>query len=296
MEIRNLNTFIQAAESNSFTRAAKILGYTQSTVSFQIKQLEEEFGCTLFERINHRIILTDKGRLLLEYAENIMQATSELKESFTNDESPAGHVHIVTSDSICEMMMIRNYHDFFSEYPDIELEFSTANTNEMLDILDHNEADVIFTLDNHVYRQNYVIAKEEPVGLHFVTEASSPLAGKKDLSIYDMLKYPFMLTEKGMSYRKILDDKLAALSIELKPVLEIGRTDVLCCCIEGNNGISFLPDFVTRKAVEDGSLVYLDVKDFDLSIWKQLIYHKGKWLSKALTAFIEYVKVHEFPW
>ena len=64
MEIRNLMTFIRVAELCNFTRAAEALGYTQSTVSFQIKQLEDELGCLLFERINHTLLLTDKGREL----------------------------------------------------------------------------------------------------------------------------------------------------------------------------------------------------------------------------------------
>ena len=69
MEIRNLITFVQVAELNSFTKAAKALGYSQSTVSFQIKQLETELNCMLFERINHTISLTEKGREVLAYAQ-----------------------------------------------------------------------------------------------------------------------------------------------------------------------------------------------------------------------------------
>ena len=68
MEIRNLMSFIQVAELNSFTKAADVLGYSQSTVSFQIKQLETELDCLLFERINHTITLTERGKELLSYA------------------------------------------------------------------------------------------------------------------------------------------------------------------------------------------------------------------------------------
>ena len=61
MDIKNLNTFILVAEMNSFSKAAVKLGYSQSTVSFQIKQLEQEFNSQLFERINHTVALTEKG-------------------------------------------------------------------------------------------------------------------------------------------------------------------------------------------------------------------------------------------
>ena len=58
--------------------------------------------------------------------------------------------------------------------------------------------------------------------------------------------------------------------------------------------ISFLPDFVTKAKVESGELCYLDICDMDIDIWKQLIYHKNKWMSKALKTFIRYVKKFEF--
>ena len=80
MEIRNLITFVYVAELNSFTKAAKALDYSQSTVSFQIKQLENELDCLLFERINHKISLTDKGEGLLAFARKIRYLTDEFNQ------------------------------------------------------------------------------------------------------------------------------------------------------------------------------------------------------------------------
>lgn len=294
MEIRNLISFVHVAELNSFTKAAKLLGYSQSTISFQIKQLETELNCMLFERINHTVSLTEKGRELLSYAQQISNLTEEFKQSLSDSRELSGHVHIVTPDSICEMMMSANYDDFYRNYPHIALKFSTADTDDMFRILDHNEADVIFTLDSHVYQKDYVIAKEERISTHFVVGADFPLAGKKNLSVKDIVEYPFLLTEKRMGYRRVFDDVLAKRSLEIQPVLEIGRTDLITASLEKGLGISFLPEFVTSKKVSEGKLVYLDIVDFEIDIWKQLIYHKNKWISKPLEAFIEYVKRMEF--
>ena len=79
MEIRNLKTFIQVAERNSFTKAAEAMGYTQSTVSLQIKQLETELGTQLFERINHTVTLTQAGRALLKRAHKIINLVDEVQ-------------------------------------------------------------------------------------------------------------------------------------------------------------------------------------------------------------------------
>jgi DNA-binding transcriptional LysR family regulator len=80
MELRNLITFIHVAELGSFTKAAQQLGYSQSTISFQIKQLEEELDCLLFERINHTITLTERGHELVSYAHQVRALTDEFKE------------------------------------------------------------------------------------------------------------------------------------------------------------------------------------------------------------------------
>lgn len=292
MEIRNLITFIQVAELNSFTKAASQLGYSQSTVSFQIKALEEELDCLLFERINHTITLTSKGKELLEYAQKVRQLTEEFKQDF-NDTDIRGHIHIVTPDSICESMMINHFKDFYKKYPYISLKFSTADTDDMFRILNHNEADIMFTLDSHVYKKDYIIAKEEPISTHFVTNSLSSLKDKK-LSIMDIIDKPFILTEKGMGYRRVLDEKLAKLSLEVHPILEISRPDLITHVLENSDAIGFLPDFVSEKKVKEGKLVYLDVSDFKVDIWKQLIFHKNKWLSSAMIEFIEYMKENEF--
>ena len=296
MEMRNLTTFVTVTETGSFTKAAELLGYTQSTVSFQIRQLEEELNCQLFDRINHTISLTQKGQKLLSYALKILEETETFKENFTAAETPSGTVRMYSSDSICEMMMHKNYLTFAKDYPEIRLFFSTTDTDTMVEVLEYNEADCIFTLDNHIYRQDFITVREAPVTVHFVTGSSSPLSDKKDLTIRDILEYPFMLTEKGMSYRRILDEKLAQMSLQVDPVMETGRTDLIAETAASGNFVAFLPDFVTDELVREGKLVHLDVEGFEVTIWKQLIVHKNKWRSGALAAFLDFVKEHEFEW
>ena len=294
MELRNLVTFIHVAELGSFTKAAEQLGYSQSTISFQIKQLEDELGCLLFERINHTITLTERGHELVSYAHRIRALTDEFKESLTKEADCAGHIHIVTPDSVCEEMISSHYIDFHKKYPSVSIKFTTADTSVMFDMLDHNEADAIITLDSHSYRKDYIIAKEEPLSMHFVTSARSKFAGRSNLSIKDIAGEPFILTENGQGYRRVFDKELAKRSLHITPVLEIGRTDIITAILAESDMISYLPDFVTKPLIASGMLCYLDVTDMNIEIWKQLIYHKNKWISKSLKAFLEYVKSVDF--
>jgi len=294
MELRNLITFINVAELGSFTKAADQLGYSQSTISFQIKQLEDELGCLLFERINHTITLTQRGRELVSYAHRIRALTDEFKDNIEGETKCAGHIHIVTPDSVCDDIINHSYINFHNKYPDISIRFTTADTSVMFDMLDHNEADIIITLDSHSYHKDYVIAKEEPLSMHFVANTASRFAGATAISINDIIKEPFILTEYGQGYRKVFDKELAKKSLEITPVLEIGRTDIITSLIAQGNMLSFLPDFVTKDMIDSGHLCYLDVCDMNVDIWKQLIYHKNKWLSKSLKTFIDYIKENEF--
>lgn len=294
MELRNLLTFIHVAELGSFTKAAEQLGYSQSTISFQIKQLEDELGCLLFERINHTITLTERGHELISYAHRICALSDEFKESLTKEADCSGHIHIVTPDSVCEEMIHSHYIDFHTKYPNISIRFTTADTSVMFDMLDHNEADAIITLDSHTYRKEYVIAKETPLSMHFVTNARSRFASQKNLSIKDIAQEPFILTECGQGYRRVFDKELAKHSLEITPVLEIGRTDIITSLLAQSDMISYLPDFVTAPLIASGALCYLNVCDMNIDIWKQLIHHKNKWISKSLKAFLDYVKTAEF--
>ena len=294
MELRNLVKFIHVAELGSFTKAAQQLGYSQSTISFQIKQLEEELDCLLFERINHMITLTERGHELVSYAHQIRALMDEFREKPNKESHISGHIHIVTPDSICEEMVNGHYFDFHSRYPLISVRFSTADTSAMFDMLDRNEADLIITLDCHSYHKDYVIAKEEKLPIHFVTNSNSKFAGQKGLSIRDIANEPFVLTEYGQGYRRAFDSELVRRSIDITPVLEIGRTDMITSVLAKSNMISFLPDFVTKPLVDAGVLCYLDICDMNIEIWKQLIYHKNKWMSKSLKALIEYIKAQEF--
>ena len=296
MDLKNLITFIHVAELGSFTKAAEQLGYSQPSISFQIKQLEEEFGCLLFERINHTITLTEKGHELVYCAHQIRALTDSFKESVAENDECSGHIHIVTPDSVCEEMINSHYIDFHNRYPDISIRFSTGDSAVMLDMLDHNEADVIITLDNHLYNKDYIIAKDQQLSMHFVTARNSKFANRKNLSIKDIINEPFILTEHGQGYRRVFDRELAKKSLEITPFLEIGRTDMITSMLTQSNMISYLPDFVTQPLIDSGELCYLDVRDLNIDIWKHLIYHKNKWMSKSLKAFIEYVKEKEFKY
>lgn len=289
MDLRSLSVFIEVAELGSFTRAGEKLGYSQPTISFQIKQLEKEMGVQLFDRIGHTVNLTDAGRDALPYAQNICHLSQEMVLGSENRREPSGVLRLGMADSLGAPLLAGHFGRFNRMYPKISLHISTGDTSELLNYLDHNEVDMICTMDDHVYDNRYVIANEEPIGVHFVASSKNILADKPEVDMDELLEQPFMLTEKGMSYRRLMDDKLARASREIHPVLETGRADLICGLAEENAGIGFLPDYVTEESVSSGRLVRLNVSDFQVVVWKQLLYRRDKWVSLQMQAMIDHI-------
>ena len=288
MDLRNLQTFLYVAELSSFTRAAEVLRYSQSTVSFQVKQLERELNVTLFDRVNHTVTLTAKGREVLKYAQKIINVGNELQRFLTEEHAVSGHVRIAMADSICPLFLGEGFAEFRRQYPGITLKIITAGTKEMLRLLNRNEADLVITLDTHTYHMEYVIAYEKKIGTHFIASTQHPLARSEYLTMHELLDQPFILTEHGMSYRRLMDEWLAERSMEISPVLELGNTDQICQLVDQNVGISFLPDYATEDAVRSGRIVHLPVRGIEIEVWKQLLYHRDKWISPAMQKVMEY--------
>lgn len=285
MDFKNLKTFLCVAELGSFTRAAAQLGFSQSTVSFQIKQLEEELDVRLFERIHHTVNLTEQGREVLRYAHQMDKLTKELANDLRADKEMTGHIRLAMADSLCDRLE-RVFYDFWVKYPGISLKVVAAGTEEMFRLLNHNEVDLVLTLDNRIYDRAYVILREERVNAHFVAAPDHPLAKKARISLQEMVRQPFLLTERGMSYRRLMDEKLAAASLEVSPLLEAGNVALIRRLVEQGAGCSFLPDYATEAAVAAGKLARLSVEGFEIEIWKQLFCHRDKWISPQMDAVI----------
>ena len=289
MDLRGLSIFIEVAEQRSFTRAGERLGYSQPTISFQIRQLEQELGIPLFDRIGHTVTLTDAGREALQYAQQICNLSQEMTLGAQQEREAVGEIRIGIADSLCTPLVANDFAVFHQAYPKVSMKLYNADTSELMRMLDHNEVDLICTMDIPVYNTSYITANEESVGVHFVLHPDHPLSQLPRVHMEQLLELPFLLTEKGMSYRRVMDEMLAERSLEVRPALETGRADVLCRLAEEGAGISLLPDYVTEESVRQGRLKRLDVQGFRIAVWKQILYRREKWLSPQMQAVINHL-------
>ncbi len=289
MDIKTLNTFITAVQLGSFTRAGEKLGYSQPAVSAQIRQLEQELQVRLFDRIHHSIALTSEGKTVYAYACEICQKEDELQNAVHASGPVHGLVRIGMSDSMCSWLMEGQFAAMRAQYPGITLRIIPQSTEGILQLLDQNEVDLAYTLDRHVYSRDYVIAQEERVGMHFVAAPQSMPAVQGVLSMEQLVELPCILTERAMSYRRLLDQQLAQHSLQIDPILEIGNTNLICRLVEQGLGVAFLPDYVTEPAVQQGRICRFAVTGLSFEIWKQLLYHRGKSLTAPIRTVMSFL-------
>ena len=151
--------------------------------------------------------------------------------------------------------------------------------------MNKNELDLVYLLDKRLFDPRWVKALDEPDRVIFVTSSSSPLAGKS-LPLWELIRHPMILTEKNASYRSILEQYLASIGLEVHPFLEIGNTEFIVRLLKTGTGVSFLPEFTVRDELERGTLALVEVPGFSPDIYKQIVYHKDKWVSREMDAFL----------
>lgn len=287
MEFRELSTFLQVAKLQSFSKAARVLGYSQAAVTIQIKQLEQELGVHLFDRIGKQTSLTHQGSVFYDHAASIMRDIAQAKDAVSHPQKLNGHLCIGTIESICASLFPSLLTEYHKLHPEVNISIRTDSPDQLLEQINGNQLDLVYFMDKRVYDVKWEKVLEEPEEIVFAATADHPLAQRSEpLSLDDVLSYPMVVTEKNASYRLILEQYLAAMGKSLQPYLEIGNTDFILQFLKQNTGITFLPRFTVEKAVSEGYLRILSVKKFSIRTWRQILYHKDKWVTREMAEFI----------
>lgn len=290
MELRNINTFLHIAELHSFSSAARELGYSQSAVSAQIAQLEAELGTPLFDRVGKTVRLTDAGQTFQSYARTLLITAQQAKAALMPARAVSGTLRVALADSVCSTFLPDLLQQFHALCPQVELVLRTATADEMLRLLGANQIDLAYTLDQPLLLPSLTLAVNVPEPVCFVAPAGHPLAEAETVPLDVLAQQEFLLTERGMSYRDALDQCMAAQGLAIKPFLELGSASLLCQMVEHGMGLSFLPEYIVQNALAAGTLARLNVPACRVEMRRQLFYHRDKWLTPQMKAFIALVQ------
>lgn len=285
MELREIVTFLEVARQNSFSKAARQLGYSQAAVTIQIKQLEQELGVLLFDRIGKQTTLTYQGSVFYDYAAEIVRGLAQAKVAVAGSQELTGGLRIGSVESICASVFPELLQEYHRIHPKVHIRIVTDTPENLMEKIYRNEVDFVYLTDKRIYDNKLVKALEEAEEVCFVASSRHPLMKKDNVKLEDVTREPFILTEKDVSYRYILDKYLAAQGKEIVPFLEIGNTDYIIRQLVNNEGISFLPLFTVRAEISQGRLGILHVENLHMNIWRQIIHHKDKWVTREMQEF-----------
>ena len=286
MEIRQLQTFVQAAQLESFSKTAEMLGYSQSAITVQMRLLETELNTRLFDRMGKRVVLTPQGREFLKSANKILYEVNKASKSMNEERELTNPLHVGTIESLCTAKFPRILSEFHSLHPRVNLQITIDSPEKLIRMMEHNELDLIYILDTPRWDENWVKVMELAEPVVFVASAASKFAGKDRLVLDDILQEPFFLTEKHANYRQALDQQLALRRQSISPVLEISDTAFIIRMLELNQGLSFLPYFAVEQDIYKHLIITLDVKDIHISMYRQIFYHKNKFRTREMEEFI----------
>ncbi|MEK5240462.1 LysR family transcriptional regulator [Paenibacillus sp. FSL L8-0470] len=286
MELRQLKTFYTLASTLNFTRAAEVQNYVPSTVTMQMKALEEELGVKLVDRLGKNVTLTDAGRKFLRYADNILSVVEEAQHAVKQSGELTGTVVISADETLCTYRLPAVLRQFRLCYPGIRLMFRPLANSNLKQSLREGDADIIFMLDEDKGETGFCGEKMLDEPFYLLVSPDHPLAARTALAIEDFHGGTFLLTEKGCSYRTFFDRSLSQKGMGGITELEFNSAEAIKQCAKIGMGIAILPEMAVIGEVDRGELVPLPWDLTATSFATQMFWHEEKWISPAIEAFL----------
>ncbi|KPN94631.1 LysR family transcriptional regulator [Lysinibacillus sp. ZYM-1] len=287
MDMKQLQTFIIAAETLSFTQTAQRLDYAQSSITAQIKTLEKELNVILFERLGKRIILTEEGKCLQQYAKKMLELDREMKKAMSNEQEQVV-LKVGAQESQCVYRLPSILQQFQQAHPYVKIIFKPVHTTEIAkELLQTGELDVAFITDT--YQETAMLHRERLLEEQLVFVSTSR-DSREPLSASQLSTETMLLTETGCSYRNHLEAQLQQESIMPLQMIEFASIEAIKQCVIAGLGITFLPRMVVEKELENGQLVEIkSALNLD-PIFTDIAWHKDKHMESCLLDFIAIAK------
>ncbi|RVU86119.1 LysR family transcriptional regulator [Leucothrix sargassi] len=296
MSDRRLQVFHAVARMLSFTKAAEVLHMTQPAVTFQIRQLEEQFDTRLFDRAHNKVSLTDAGHLVFEYAERIFEQYSEMENAIREMTGTFnGSLTIGASTTIAEYMLPALLGDYNEENPDIRLRLRVSNTEGIVSMIENNVID-LGVVEGPVANKNLLVEVCRYDDLVVVVPPNHPLLEQVDseqgLSLASVFEHQFICREPGSGTREVITEYLLDSGLEkslLKSCLELGSPESIKGAVEAGMGVSILSSVSIAKELKLGTLKAIPLNPA-LKREFSFVRQRQKFKVKAMDELLEFAR------
>lgn len=289
MELFQLETFVAVAEEKSFSRAAKRLHRTQPAVSQVIRNLEEELGELLLDRSSREGKLTDAGKLLQEYAQELLNLRNEARQSLVELRQLQKGRLTIAANEYTSLYLLQVLHEFRREHPMIHITIQRALASKVPQQLQEHAAElgtVSFRPEDPQLR-SIVVYRDE---LAFVVPPTHPLAAAGNVNIRQLGAEVFVAHNVPSPYRAKVLQAFARHKTPLNMDVEMPTIDSIKKFVAMGNGVALVPGLAVEHEIARGELVKVPVSELNFERRLRVIYRRNATLSHAAQAFLNIVE------
>ena len=294
MSDRRLQVFHTVARLLSFTKAAESLHMTQPAVTFQVRQLEEQFNTRLFDRTHNRISLTEAGQRVYEFADRIFELYAEMENAVRDMTGEiSGMLVIGASTTIAEYMLPSLLGDFKKQYPDINVHLKVSNSDGIVSMVENNDID-LGVVEAPVMNKNLVVEECRKDRLVAIVPPQHALASQETVIMKDLLENAYIAREEGSGTREVIHEYLTQLGMQASDVhvsMELGSPEAIKGAVEAGMGVSIVSEVTIHKELQLGSLVALEL-DPPIQRPFSFVHQKQKFRQRAMDELLSFARAY----
>jgi DNA-binding transcriptional LysR family regulator len=290
LNFNQLKAFYYTVKCGSLSAAAEALYITQPAVTKQIQQLHATYGIKLLNRFGKKMVLTDAGEVLYDFASKIFEAEIQAEEILRDfQQRKSGRIRIHASESFGAYYLPFMVNLFRKKYPaPVQISVNIFPNQVVIENTAKLEADLGF-ISYSLEHKKLLVREVLEDRLVLIAPPSHPLARRKILHPPHLEGQPLIMHEKGSGTRDIIDAFLRKNNLSVPISLELSNNEAIKRAVEQGMGLSFISEHVVREEIHGKKLRAIPLADPSLKRKFYLIHHKDKYLSQPLQIFIQTV-------
>lgn len=290
MELKYLQTFKTILEAGSFAAAARKLNYTQSTVTFQVQQLEQELNVKLFEKIGRRMILTEQGKALLPMVDEVLRSAERLQNYGRSASELSGTLRIAAPESLIIYRMQPVLQAFRREAPGVKLILRAMNCYAVKEYVMSGNADLGIQYDVGGYRPATVTEALAEYGVVVVASPGADISALNFFEGHQRFNHCLLINDPEAIYHQMLEEQCHRNDNIFADSLELGSIEALKRCVASDLGVAILPEIAVEEELQSGALRRVPSPLDDDKITAISLYHKNKVISAPMELFLRLTK------
>lgn len=287
MTLRSLEIFVAVVKYKKMCEASKHLHISQPTISQAINELESEYNVLLFNRLSKKLYITDAGKKLYEFAQNILSLRDEMEKSMINM-STDKIITLGATMTVGRCVLVDIIKNFENEYSNIKINVIIDNTVTIEQMILNGEIDIAL-IEGTIKSSELLSTPIIPDSLVLVCHNEHPLANINSIDIKELSAYQFILREEGSGTREVFEQHLKNNNVNINIKWSCHGSDSIVEAVLANQGLTVISKRLVDSYVYDSILNIVNINNIQMDRHFSLVYHKTKYLSSYIKDFINYI-------